>query len=143
MSLIIKNYAHSLASHVTMWLSFKNLLSCISFSHGQCPLDRDFSFPHLVGLLILSLWWWQFPNHITVNRKIALLHYEHVTFSYAMGMFRFTAREIYSQFTLKVTPWLHFLIQHLFRIINWTEWKQTRFVHVGIDTLLLVVYVLN
>jgi hypothetical protein len=30
--------------------------SSISFSHWQCPLDHEFSFPRFVGLLILSLW---------------------------------------------------------------------------------------
>jgi hypothetical protein len=30
--------------------------SPISFSHWQCPLDEDFTFPRFVGLLILSLW---------------------------------------------------------------------------------------
>jgi hypothetical protein len=35
--------------HASKW-------SSISFSHWQCPSDREFSFPRFVGLLILSLW---------------------------------------------------------------------------------------
>jgi hypothetical protein len=43
-----------------MWLSVKNCWhaskwSSISFWHLQCPSDRDFSFPRIVGLLILRL----------------------------------------------------------------------------------------
>jgi hypothetical protein len=34
--------------HASKW-------SSISFSHWQCPSDREFSFPRFVGLLILSL----------------------------------------------------------------------------------------
>jgi hypothetical protein len=30
--------------------------SSISFSHRQCPSDRELSFPRFVDLLILSLW---------------------------------------------------------------------------------------
>jgi hypothetical protein len=38
----------------TYWNASK--WSSISFSHWQCPLEREFSFPRFVGLLILSLW---------------------------------------------------------------------------------------
>jgi hypothetical protein len=50
-SRVISGYISNIYWHASKW-------SSISFSHWQCPSDREFSFPRFVGLLILSLWVW-------------------------------------------------------------------------------------
>jgi hypothetical protein len=46
---VISGYISNIYWHASKW-------SSISFSHWQCPWDREFSLPRFVGLLILSLW---------------------------------------------------------------------------------------
>jgi hypothetical protein len=46
---VISGYISNIFWHASKW-------SSISFSHWQCPSDREFSFPRFVDLLILSLW---------------------------------------------------------------------------------------
>jgi hypothetical protein len=47
---VISGYISNIYWHASKW-------SSISFSHWQCPPDREFSFPRFVGLFILSLWY--------------------------------------------------------------------------------------
>jgi hypothetical protein len=47
-SVLISGSISNIYWHASKW-------SSISFSHWQCPTDREFSFPRFVGLLILSL----------------------------------------------------------------------------------------
>jgi hypothetical protein len=60
MSLIFKNVARSSARRVTLWLSFKHLLTrqciVIHLFFAFTVSIRRISFPRFVGLLILSLW---------------------------------------------------------------------------------------
>jgi hypothetical protein len=41
--------------------------SSISFSHWQCPSDREFSFPLFVDLLIQSLWFMLWLIYTIIN----------------------------------------------------------------------------
>jgi hypothetical protein len=56
-SLSISGSISNIYWHARQW-------SSISFSHWQCPSDREFSFPRFVGLLMLSLCLKQWFNQI-------------------------------------------------------------------------------